>query len=228
LQTVLYDGWVVRFADGYTNRANSVNPIYDSGRDIQDKISYCRKLYENKGQKTVFKITPAVLPIGLDGLLEEMGYEAVSRTSLQLLDLHDLMEPLWKDVIVYEYLDMAWVEEFCRLSAVKAADRVTLCGILQNIVPVSFYILLQVDGHVVACGSAVLENEMMGLFNIVVDKGYRNNGYGEQLVRHLLCLGRSKGVKHAYLQVVASNLPAVKCYSRVGFKEYYQYWYRVK
>jgi len=28
LQTLLLDGWVVRFANGYTRRANSVNPLY--------------------------------------------------------------------------------------------------------------------------------------------------------------------------------------------------------
>jgi hypothetical protein len=28
LQQILYDGWILRFADGHTKRANSVNPIY--------------------------------------------------------------------------------------------------------------------------------------------------------------------------------------------------------
>ena len=27
LQTMLYGGWVLRFANGYTRRANSINPI---------------------------------------------------------------------------------------------------------------------------------------------------------------------------------------------------------
>ena len=38
LQTLLLDGWVVRFANGYTRRANSVNPLYASEQDIDAKL----------------------------------------------------------------------------------------------------------------------------------------------------------------------------------------------
>jgi len=39
LQIILYDGWVIRFADGFTGRANSVNPVYYSSVDIAEKIT---------------------------------------------------------------------------------------------------------------------------------------------------------------------------------------------
>ena len=30
LQQMLFDGWIVRLAQGYTKRANSVNPLFES------------------------------------------------------------------------------------------------------------------------------------------------------------------------------------------------------
>jgi hypothetical protein len=48
LQTVLYDGWVSRFSEGYTRRANSAHPLYPSRVDVQDKIAACEKMYRKR------------------------------------------------------------------------------------------------------------------------------------------------------------------------------------
>lgn len=66
---MLYDGWVLRFANGYTKRANSVNPIYFSNEDVSIKIKHCESMYAAHQLKTTFKITPFVQPTNIDGLL---------------------------------------------------------------------------------------------------------------------------------------------------------------
>jgi len=43
LQQWLYDGWVIRFADGHTRRANSVIPLYPSRQDPALKIAQCEQ-----------------------------------------------------------------------------------------------------------------------------------------------------------------------------------------
>ena len=49
LQTNLLDGWVLRFADGYTKRANSINPTYPSDRDdLADHVSRCEAIYRER------------------------------------------------------------------------------------------------------------------------------------------------------------------------------------
>lgn len=47
LSTLLYDGWVLRFADGYTKRANSIQPLYHSTCGADEKIKTCEKIYLN-------------------------------------------------------------------------------------------------------------------------------------------------------------------------------------
>ena len=48
LEEKTYDGWIMRFSEGYTKRANSINPMYESYFDLEEKYEYCRKLYEEK------------------------------------------------------------------------------------------------------------------------------------------------------------------------------------
>ena len=57
LQTLYYDGWILRFSKGYTNRANSVNMIYPCTIDLQTKIAVCEEQYFSQHQSCVFKVT---------------------------------------------------------------------------------------------------------------------------------------------------------------------------
>jgi ribosomal protein S18 acetylase RimI-like enzyme len=47
-------------------------------------------------------------------------------------------------------------------------------------------------------------------------------------MRNLLAWGKQNGAQHAYLQVMLNNVPALHLYSQLGFKQVYEYWYRIK
>src|SRR5688572_19539946 len=76
LQQVMLDGWVLRFGNGYTGRANSVYPLYPATSEVERKIATCERLYERKQIPLLFKMTAAVQPEGLERELEERGYTA--------------------------------------------------------------------------------------------------------------------------------------------------------
>ena len=71
--TELYDGWVLRYSNGYTFRGNSINPLYKSNINLDEKISYCESKFASKKLPCVFKMTEAV-DGELDILLERKGY----------------------------------------------------------------------------------------------------------------------------------------------------------
>lgn len=226
LQTVLYDGWVLRLAEGFTRRANSVNPIYPSSLDAATKIEACERLYTSKGLKTIFKITPAVFPENLDGLLAARGYEKINVTSLMALDLKDFNDGSSGNSRLSRSPDESWIYDACRMNGITDADRGIMKRMLQCIAHKSLFVSVQAEGKTAACGMAVIENGHMGLFDIVVDSGLRGRGLGRQLMKELLCLGRSEGATKAYLQVMKDNLPAVRLYEGLGFVKAYEYWYR--
>jgi ribosomal protein S18 acetylase RimI-like enzyme len=228
LQTVLYDGWIIRFANGYTKRANSVNPLYPSSMEVDEKLRFCENLYREKKLPVVFKMTSAVYPSNLDDKLCKNGYQKDSPTSVQTVDLEATNLQAPSETEIQDNLSNEWLENFCNMSAISELHRKTLQEILTNIVPYHCFVSLKSNDRVVACGLGVLQSGYVGLFDIVTDKEFRSRGYGQQVVKSILAWGKQKKAKQAYLQVMLDNTPALNLYSRIGFMEQYQYWYRVK
>ncbi len=228
LQTVLYDGWIIRFADGYSNRANSVNPIYKSEEDVFEKIAVCEDMFKSRGLKPTYKITPFVQPENLDEILVGKGYEIIHRTSVQTLDLSNIDEPDEKVDIRHSNLNDEWFDTYCNFNDLDGNNRLIYRKMLNNLVPISFFTTMYIENEIIACGMAVLENGYLGLFDITVREDHRNKGYGRKLLYSIIKHGKNLGAHKAYLQVMVNNQPANHLYKKLGFIEEYQYYYRVK
>ena len=228
LQTVLFDGWVLRFADGYTRRANSVNPLYAAHEALEDKLAGCEAYYRQRGLPVIFKITPAVQPADLDAQLEAHGYAKDAATFVETLDLTQKQMQISDAAIYTEVLTDDWLDDFSRMNLLTTERRQTLKKMLGNLQPQACYLVLKQDGQTVACGLGVLENGYVGLFDIYTDGQHRQRGYGTAAVESILAWARAKGAHTAYLQVMQNNPPALKLYEKLGFKEVYSYWYRIK
>jgi ribosomal protein S18 acetylase RimI-like enzyme len=230
LQTMVYDGWLIRFANGYTKRANSVNPIYDSNGDddLENKIQYCENIFKTINLTPIYKMTPAVHPENLDTVLDHKGYIAIDDTSVKILELSVLRQPSMHSVKLDERLNDTWLNQFCRLSNQNETNKATMKQMLSLIIPKTCFISLYEHETVVACGIGVLEKGYLGIFNLVTDLHYRNRGFGEQLMLNLLKWGKENGANYSYLQVMLNNPPALRLYSKLDYQEIYRYWYRVR
>lgn len=228
LSTLLYDGWILRFSNGYTKRANSVSPLHYSTNDLNQKIGDCERIYSSNNLHTTFKITPFVKPKNIDDILAERNYSLIDYTSVQTIDLDTIIQPTYHSVKLNENINDGWINHFCRLNHVEDKNKETMVKMLSNIVTQKCFISLYFEGNVVACGLGVLEKEYIGLYDIVTDSSYRNRGFGEQLILNLLKWGKERGAKSSYLAVLLNNEPALKLYSKIGYSEIYKYWYRVK
>ena len=73
-----------------------------------------------------------------------------------------------------------------------------------------------------------MEDNKIGIYDIRVDSGFRQNGIGARICRAIMEEGRKEGACKAFLNVAASNYPALRLYQSLGFEEVYTCWYRVQ
>ena len=255
LQTNLQDGWLLRFAAGYTRRANSVNPLYPCLGDPLENISACEALYRARGLPVIFKITPASQPAGLDELLAARGYRLEAPTSVQLLSLaqtahaplnpsnplHSVhpvhpVHPVNSEdpvlsvapITITPTLADAWLAAYSRISAAEPAREAIHRQLLQSILAGCAYAALSLDGQIVSVGLGILQGGLIGLYDIATHPASRRQGHASRVIHSLLAWGRAGGAGHAYLQVMLNNPPALQLYANLGFRELYQYHFRVK
>ena len=90
------------------------------------------------------------------------------------------------------------------------------------------FITLKDQGQIVALGTAILEGEWAGFVNVIVHEEHRGKGYGYAILHALTVWSISQGATQQYLQVIASNVPAVSLYEKLGYQTKYGYHYRMK
>lgn len=228
IQTVLYDGWVLRFANGYTRRANSVYPLYESSLPLDDKIALCEQAYQAQGLPPIFKLTEHARHGDVDTVLAQRGYRADAHSAVQTMNLVEMLPfQTPPGFVSFATLTDDWLTSYCALSNAPHEHLAPMRQILSLMVPPHRFGMMVVAGEPVACGLVVREREYVGFYDIVVAKEKRGQGYGRAIMQGLLELGQRMGATRAYLQVMLNNQPALGLYASLGFREAYRYWYRM-
>jgi GNAT superfamily N-acetyltransferase len=225
-QQLLYDGWLLRFAAGYTKRANSVNPLYPSSQEIKTKIKHCEAFYRRVALPPVFRLTP-LAPRELDETLAGRGYQILHPTRVLTLALDNWSVPDLAALSVCELPLEQWMGVFSEISGSLVAKQPAHAQILRNILNPYFCAAIEIDGKWVACGLGVQEREWFGLFDIVTHPEHRRQGLSTFLISAMLDWALFQGARQSYLQVMESNQPALGLYAKLGYAERYRYWYRV-
>ncbi len=90
------------------------------------------------------------------------------------------------------------------------------------------FAILKKDGKPVACGLGVLEDEHIGIFDVITAPEERRRGFATELLNGILRWAQARGATCAYLQVKMSNEAAWRMYQKAGFENVYHYWYRMR
>jgi ribosomal protein S18 acetylase RimI-like enzyme len=220
---LVYDGWILRLLRGKAKRARSINPVYESRLPLETKFAFCERLYRQQGVPALFRITPYVTPSDLDAQLERRGYQRFDSTAVEAADI----DPAQLGGASAEPMELRpWVDAVSELRGSPAEHRTAHFARIDGMPLKKLPVALRDDGEVVATGLAILEDDCVGLFDIITHPSAQRRGHARTVVATLLRNAWELGARHAYLQVQEDNVAARRLYSQFGFAQQYLYWYR--
>ncbi|SHJ00377.1 Acetyltransferase (GNAT) family protein [Roseomonas rosea] len=223
---VAWDGaFVLRAFLGGTGRANaacSLDPSPDG--ELPGRIARIEAHYARLGLPCRFRSTP-LDPPGLTGLLEERGYREAEGAVVMQGVVPPLTDPSarWGEEPDAEWLSVLSTAEY--QGPARRAEKEKAVPLLAR--PATWLVLRE-DGVAAACGHAVADGGLCGVFDLAVRPEFRRRGLGGRLLGALAGWGASQGAGLCWLQVAPGNAGARRIYVAAGFLEAYRYRYFVK
>jgi ribosomal protein S18 acetylase RimI-like enzyme len=219
-------GWRLRFADGYSKRANSINALRPDAATDRATIQELEAVYRARRQPPVWRLSP-LAPPSIADVLAAPFYRTIERSLMQACPLRRgfAVDP---DVQIHPQPTPAWLEAFSAHSPVQPHHRDAMRRLLAAIAPPVGFAFVEAEGRPMAMAIGVVQGDHMGLFDVLVMPHARRRGLARRVTESLYAWAGRHGARFAYLQVVATNQAALALYAAQGFCTAYEYEYRVR
>jgi GNAT superfamily N-acetyltransferase len=223
LREVLLDGWLLRFSEGLTRRANSANPLRPVSRA---DLPTCEALYRRLGLPTIFRVLSLIDP-SVDERLAEAGYAREGESCVLYGPIKDVKADRDPDVQLLDHPTPEWFTAMAMLQSHSSEQAATYRRIVGQVaIPASFAALSD-GGDPVGLAYGALHGGLLCYESVITDSRRRRRGYSRRIVAALAAWAKDRGAVGVCLEVEAHNAPARALYNGVGIKsELYRYHYR--
>jgi ribosomal protein S18 acetylase RimI-like enzyme len=223
-ETVELGGWVLRADSGFTRRANSVLPLRQLGRPLDEALGTASAWYAERGLPLKVHV-PVEARRLLDADLGERGWAAQARSHILVARL-DAVGGATGDhppVDVAARPDDEWLALYRDGGGLTEAGRALLTRHDR-----AGYASLRLEGRTVAVARGAVDDGRLGVMAVEVAPDHRRQGLATAVTAALWDWGRTQGATHSYLQVLVDNAPAVALYERLGYWMHHDYHYRTE
>ena len=215
--------WVLRFAHGYSSRANSAAAI-SAGAVVGPAIlREAENYFSSHGLPATFRITPLVTPASIP-VLKAHGYVRKDEAITMTASLDARSTRLVGDIVMRDEADDQWLSGVTALNSDESkrnpAHLKTITSRMEQ--PVAF---ASIAHQGIASGYAIcaIRDGWAELGSIIIAPQARGRGLGRKLVAGLLHWASENGAARAFLQVDADNSAAIALYRSLGFADCYAY-----
>ncbi len=210
-------GWLLRYADGWTNRANSALPLGTDTTPVAQTVQDCVTFYRDR--RALPKIT-VPLPVRRDVArhLEAAGWVAQPTVLVQTAPLEAAAPAHPVELLPGPSPELLELVAARKHGLPPAADHV-----LTTVAQVRFAQARDAGGTLVAGARGAVVDDWLHLGLVEVVPQARRQGLARALWAALAGWARELGATQAVLQVEERNEAAARLYASVGFRTHHTY-----
>ncbi|HUG86264.1 MAG TPA: GNAT family N-acetyltransferase [Euzebya sp.] len=214
--------WLLRAADGFTGRANSVLPLGDPGMPLDDALDRVTSWYTNRGLHARLQVF-APAQDGLRAAILDRGAVPAHGGQVMVASITDVTVhgPPAHPVRLEAHPSAAWQAQYHYRGA-AALPPVAVDLLSRG--EVTFANVCDGD-TVVGIARGALGEGWLGITAVEVADSHRRRGLATSLQRALAEWAAGRGATGIYLQVDLDNDIAQRMYRRAGFTDHHTYRY---
>lgn len=229
------DGWVLRAAEGVTQRANSIWPRDTSGLgrgDLPALLRGARSWYSSRRLPVIFQLFEDAGVAALHGLLDAEGFTRQSETLVMTRSTMQVPAPAAKRgtraVELAPEPSEEWLGVWWQVDGRGGEDARAVAQQILEGCPAVYALVRDSDGLPAALGRLALPggSNLGGLYCMATLPEARRRGFAAAILDSLLEAGNQRDVAGFWLLVTAANHAAQELYAKAGFKEAGRYLYR--
>ncbi len=219
--------WLLRASDGFTGRGNSVLPLGDPGRPLDEALAEVAGWYAQRGLPGRFQV-PLPVMYGLDEALSARGWTAYDLTHVMTGSVTALLDATRRrdDLPPVEFADSV-TDEWLSLYHYRGRQLPAIAPTVLASADHPVFASVRDAGEVIAIVRGALAAGWLGVTALEVAAGVRRRGVGSHVMRGLATWAGDRGAHSIYLQVDTANETAVRFYDRLGFHRHHKYHYRL-
>jgi len=225
LQQVLFAGWLLRFTEGVSRRANSLNPLDPECADAVAAVALAEALYHARGQPAIVRV-PSLVDPQFDRALAARFYTAEGGSCVLYGALDAVAAAADPAVILLRSADAEWLDAMSRLQRHTPAQGSVYARIVGAIAIPARFAMISVEGVPAALAYGAIHDGLLCYESVITGPRHRRRGLARRVIAALASWAKEAGAEGACLQVEAGNAPARALYASFGLSELYRYHYR--
>lgn len=218
------DGWLLPMDPGTVGRAHSAVPLHHGSHDPA-LISTIAQRYREAGLRPVLRLpdVPAFEPWWSELQAQGFRREQPTLTQTGALDSLLALAPNAHGVSLDPRPDAAWMAMFLGegLDPVDGASRSKALSRAEG----TLFVSLREGGETLACGAACFAQGWLSMHGLRTAASQRGRGLAGRMIHAMALEAQRRGITRAFLQVDASNEPALALYRRAGMATAWSYAY---